>query len=223
MKYIYCFLLVLLSFAAKAQDPFFVQAYSNPLLLNPSFAGSVGCSRVVMDYRNQWPVNTANYVTSTFSYDKHINALHGGLGINYLQDNAGGSIYNTTSMGVIYSPTFIIKKKVSIKPSFQTNFFQKSLDYSQLTFSDMITPGYGFVYNTLETPNLSSKTGFDFSSGILINTTKWNCGAAIYHLNQPDEGVLTVWPLSRKISIHASYTFSKNDSAAFHLHLPCFL
>jgi len=170
MKNIYCFLLVFSPFAVEAQDPFFIQAYSNPLLLNPSFAGSAGCSRVVTDYRNQWPANTANYATSTFSYDKHINALHGGLGFNYLQDNAGSSSYKTTSVGVIYSPTFIIKKKVSIKPSIETNFFQKSLDYSQLTFGDMIAPGYGFVYNTLETHSYPPKTGFDFSSGILINT-----------------------------------------------------
>ncbi|MFT5922039.1 MAG: hypothetical protein ACI8TS_001371, partial [Flavobacteriales bacterium] len=40
---------------AKAQDPEFTQFYANPLYLNPAFAGTARCPRLVMNYRNQWP------------------------------------------------------------------------------------------------------------------------------------------------------------------------
>lgn len=204
-----------------AQDVFFTQAYSNPLQLNPSFAGSVGNSRIVTSYRNQWPLNTANYVTKTFSYDKHIKFLHGGLGFNFLTDRSGFAfttypIYLTTRVGLVYSPTFIINKKISVKPSIETDFFQKSIDWSRLTFGDMIDRSAGFVYGSEETPKwLANKTGFDFSTGILVNTNKWNCGFAVFHLFQPDEGLLATSILSRKYIIHSSYTFAKNDSADF--------
>jgi type IX secretion system PorP/SprF family membrane protein len=216
MKHIHSFLLTLIPSALFAQDPFFTQAYSNPLQLNPSFSGTAGCSRAVVNYRNQWPNSTANYVTSTFSYDTHINVLHGGVGFTFLNDKSGGNIYNTTSVGIIYSPTFIIQKKVSIKPSFETNFFQKSVDRSQLTFSDMIAPGYGFVYKIIETQSSTIKSsGFDFSGGLLINTSTFNFGMALYHLNKPDEGLIGTSLINRKISVHTSYTFSKKDGAKF--------
>jgi type IX secretion system PorP/SprF family membrane protein len=228
MKLIYFSLLVLLPYVIRAQDPFFTQAYSNPLQLNPSFSGSMGCSRVILNNRYQLPNSMANYKTTAVSYDRHVNALHGGLGFTYLRDQAGlgyystnpnfryYAMYNTLRLGLIYSPTFIIKKKISIKPSIETSFFQKSVDWSNLTFDDMIDRRSGFVYSTLETPHFAKKTGYDFSTGILINTVKWNCGVAIYHLTQPDEGLLTSSSLlKRKISAHASYTFSKSDSANF--------
>jgi len=230
MKRIYISLLVLLPYVIHAQDPFFTQAYSNPLQLNPSFAGSMGCSRAVINDRYQWPNSTAYYKTTTVSYDRHVKALHGGLGFTYLRDQAGDAgyyqnpnndhyvyqaIYNTLQLGFIYSPTFIIKKKISIKPSIETGFFQKSVEWNKLTFDDMIDKRAGFVYNTSEMLNSNRINGFDFSSGLLINTTKWNCGIAIYHLTQPNEGFMVPSQLARKTSAHASYTFSKSDSANF--------
>ena len=40
---------------AYAQDPEFTQFYANPLYLNPAFAGTGRCPRIIMNYRNQWP------------------------------------------------------------------------------------------------------------------------------------------------------------------------
>ena len=48
---------------ANAQDPTFTQFYANPLYLNPAFAGSNGCPRFALNYRNEWPQLTGNYVT----------------------------------------------------------------------------------------------------------------------------------------------------------------
>ncbi|MDP6908597.1 MAG: type IX secretion system membrane protein PorP/SprF, partial [Flavobacteriales bacterium] len=65
---------------AFAQDPQFTQFYANPLYLNPAFAGSKRCPRVIMNYRNQWPAISGTFVTYSASFDMDINALHGGLG-----------------------------------------------------------------------------------------------------------------------------------------------
>ena len=56
-----------------AQDPTFTQFYANPLYLNPAFAGSNKCPRISMNYRNEWPNLSGNYVTYSASYDKYVN------------------------------------------------------------------------------------------------------------------------------------------------------
>ncbi|MFN5910373.1 MAG: type IX secretion system membrane protein PorP/SprF, partial [Bacteroidota bacterium] len=69
------YLLALLMLSALsgsfAQDPTFTQFYANPLYLNPAFAGSHGCPRFALNYRNEWPSLTGNYVTYSASYDQY--------------------------------------------------------------------------------------------------------------------------------------------------------
>ena len=50
----------------RAQDAEFTQFYANPVFMNPAFAGSARCPRFVMQYRNQWPAMSGNYVTPEF-------------------------------------------------------------------------------------------------------------------------------------------------------------
>ena len=74
---------ILMGNTANAQDPAFSQFYSNPLYLNPAFAGASlnGCPSAVFNYRDQWPGIGRTYVTYSASYDLHIDGIGGGLGI----------------------------------------------------------------------------------------------------------------------------------------------
>ena len=72
MKRIFAILSCLFVFAsANAQDPAFTQFYANPLYLNPAMAGSHGCPRFALNYRNEWPQLSGNYVTYSASYDQY--------------------------------------------------------------------------------------------------------------------------------------------------------
>ncbi|MEJ6589219.1 MAG: type IX secretion system membrane protein PorP/SprF, partial [Crocinitomicaceae bacterium] len=62
-KLLILLILTLSSTVANAQDPTFTQFFSNPIYLNPALAGSSGCPRFAMNYRNEWPQLTGNYVT----------------------------------------------------------------------------------------------------------------------------------------------------------------
>ena len=91
-RLIYCFFLILSIISGtmlKAQDPHFSQYYANPLYLNPAFAGTAVCPRMILNYRNQWPSISGNYVTYNASYDQHIDAINGGIGILVTTDTAG--------------------------------------------------------------------------------------------------------------------------------------
>ena len=134
----------------SAQDPTFTQFYSNPLYLNPAFAGSFGCPRFALNYRNEWPQLSGNYVTYSASYDQHIDAISGGLGVIVTQDDQAHGTLKSTNASLIYSYLLPVTREFSIKAGLQAGFFQKSLDRTKLNFGDMIDARRGFVWNTNE-------------------------------------------------------------------------
>jgi len=192
---------------ANAQDPQFTQFYANPLYLNPAFAGTARCPRVIMNYRHQWPgiPTTAGktFVTYAASYDQHFDAISGGVGLQVLNDRAGDGTLNTTTASLIYSYQLPVSRTFSLKFGGQATYLQKRLDWSKLTFGDMIDPRRGFVYNTNETPPVNAKTVADFAAGILGYSKLFFVGFAAHHLTQPDEGFISPARLPLKITGHA--------------------
>jgi type IX secretion system PorP/SprF family membrane protein len=186
-----------------AQDPEFTQFYANPLYLNPAFAGTARCPRVCVNYRNQWPSLSGSYVTYSTSYDQHVETLQGGLGIIVMNDRAAKSTLNTTTVSGIYSYQQPINRRFSIKAGLQATYFQKSLDWSKLTFGDMIDPRKGFIYETADIPRGGSVSNVDFSAGILGFSDKFYGGFAVHHLNEPNESLIVgVSRLPMKYTAH---------------------
>lgn len=178
----------------KAQDPHFSQFYANPLYLNPAFAGSVVCPRVVMNYRNQWPSIPGSYVTYNASFDMHFNAIGGGLGLLVNSDRAGEGVLTTQSVSLIYSARIRVSREFFIKAGLQAGFFQKSLDFNKLTFGDQIDNQWGFTSLTAEpTPagGSYSTADADFAAGILGYGPKFFIGFAAHHLVPVNEAFIS--------------------------------
>ncbi len=206
--------LLLLAFCSGnlfAQDPEFTQFYANPLYLNPAMAGIVRCPRVNLNYRNQWPGISGTYVTYAASYDQHVDAVNGGLGLLVTNDKAGQGTLTTSTVSGIYSYLLNVTREFSLKFGVQASCFQKSIDWSKLTFGDMIDERKGFVYNTNEQQRLQNKTNVDFSAGILGYCKKYFFGFAAHHLTEPDEGLLGVSKLPMKITAHAGAVLPIGD------------
>ena len=178
-----------LSQESIAQDPVFTQFYSNPLYLNPAFAGSRRCPRFVMNYRNEWPGISGNFITMAAAYDQKVESLHGGVGLLIMNDNAAKTM-KTTRVAATYSYHLQVNRKFSINFGAEAAFFQKSLDWSKLTFGDMIDPRRGFVYQTNDVPRGGTASNIDVSSGIIGYTEHFFVGLAAHHMNQPNESLL---------------------------------
>lgn len=187
----------------KAQDPQFTQFYANPLYLNPAFAGTARCPRICMNYRNQWPNLSGTYVTYAASYDQHIDAISGGIGIMVNQDDQARGTLKTTNAALVYSYLLPLTREFSIKLGLQAGFFQKALDKTKLNFGDMIDARRGFVWNTNELIPSQNKQGLDFGAGILGYSKRYFVGAAFHHITQPNEGLLGPSKLPLKITGHA--------------------
>lgn len=189
---------------AKAQDPEFTQFYSNPLYLNPAFAGSKRCPRICLNYRNQWPSLSGTYVTTSASYDQHVEGIYGGLGLLVTNDKAGEATLNTMNVSAIYAYQLKLGRTFSVRFGVQATYFQKSLDWNKLTFGDMIDPRRGFVFQTGDVPRGGTVSNVDFSAGVLGFSENFYAGFSVHHLTEPNESLITGnSPMPMKFSGHA--------------------
>lgn len=202
-------LLFFISGIANSQDPHFSQFYANPLYLNPAFAGSSVCPRLVMNYRNQWPAIPGQYVTYNASYDQFIENMSGGVGLLLTADDAGEATLNTSSVSGIYSFSKAISRYFSIKAAMQASVFQVRLDWDKLTFGDQIHPRYGFIYDTGEpTPKQLQHTVPDFSAGVLGYGENFYMGFAAHHLTTPSIGFISFCKLPVRFTAHVGGTIN---------------
>ncbi|MCG8577398.1 MAG: type IX secretion system membrane protein PorP/SprF [Flavobacteriales bacterium] len=178
------------------QDPEFTQFYANPIYLNPAMAGSNICPRFRMNHRNQWANISGAYVTSSASWDRYYDALHGGVGVMITNDMAGKNTINWNSINLVYSYYLKVTRNFSILMGAQAGWNQKFLDWNKLAFGDQIDPRDGFVYATNDIPSgrlLKDRWGtrgfFDVSAGIVAYSKKVYGGVALKHLNTPNQSL----------------------------------
>jgi len=183
-------LLVLGVNSANAQDPQFTQFYANPIYLNPAFAGSNGCPRFSLNYRNQWPSLSGNYVTYSASYDQYFKNINGGIAVIGMHDRQGQGTISTTMLGLVYSYHLKVNRKFTMLFGARAAMFNKFLDWDKLTFGDMIDPRKGFIYKTGDVPRGGSKYFFDASAGFVGYSKNFFFGGAVHHLNRPNESMI---------------------------------
>jgi type IX secretion system PorP/SprF family membrane protein len=195
----------------EAQDPQFTQFYANPLYLNPAFAGSARCPRICMNFRDEWPAIPGTFVTYSGSYDQHVDALAGGVGLIITQDEAGQATLTTTSISAVYAYQLNISRTFTISAGFEGGYQQKTIDESKLNFGDMIDPRKGFIYNTSEVLYRNTVGVPDFSAGAMGYSKNLFLGFSVDHLTQPDQSfVAGASPLPIKLTIHAGAMIGLN-------------
>ena len=202
------------SLLAKAQDPQFSQYYSAPLYLNPAFAGSSGCSRIVSNFRNQWFALNQPYNTFAFSFDHNLDRYNSGVGVQFVSDQVGKNGISTLNGSLFYAYRIDFSPKHSLRAGIQGGIMSKHLDILQLTFPDQFTND-GFQENTSgDYANKRLRTYFaSISSGLLYYSSSFWLGLAAHHLNEPNHSFFTEKgnaQLPVKLSLHSGYKFSVN-------------
>ncbi len=186
-------IVVLVVFSSQtilAQDPTFTQFYANPIYLNPAFAGSNNCPRFAMNYRNEWPNLSGNYVTTSASYDQYVKNISGGIGVLVTNDQQGKGTIQTSMLGLVYSYHLKVNRKFSLMFGARASWYQKTLDWDKLTFGDMIDPRKGFIYSTGDVPRGGKRGFFDASAGVVGYSKNFFFGFAAHHLNEPNESMI---------------------------------
>ena len=199
-------ILLLLMNAAIAQDVSFSQFYTNPLYLNPAFAGSAGVPRVALQYRNQWNKFDNAFTNYSVGLDIPVKKLQGGIGLNILNDSQANNILNSLQINMAYSVFVRLSEKFKLHGGLQAGFNQNSLKVDKLIFPDNLDPNFGnhsITQEIISDPNFSF---VDFSSGILVYSNRVFIGAAAHHIAEPQQsyysGQENVGKLYRKYTAH---------------------
>lgn len=174
----------------EAQDPQFSQFYANPLYLNPAFAGTNGCGRLNLNFRDQWPAIQGTYVTYSASFDQHLNGF-GGMGILVTSDNAAQGTIVTNRVGWTYAYQKPIKRDLAFSAAIEVDIEQKSLNSATFQMGDRINPKTGYNKNLPgeDIPNIT-KTYPDFSAGALLYGNNYQIGFSAHHLLQPNQSLM---------------------------------
>ncbi|MEO1253500.1 MAG: PorP/SprF family type IX secretion system membrane protein, partial [Bacteroidota bacterium] len=96
-------LVILVSLVSYAQDAQYSQFYSNPLYLNPAFAGTGQDTRLVMIHRIQWPNLPQAFSNSTASIDYNASNINSGFGFMITNDQEGSAGLRNTTPSFIYT------------------------------------------------------------------------------------------------------------------------
>ncbi len=196
-----------LSFISKAQDPQFSQFYSNPLYLNPAFAGTSTYPRVVSNYRNQWPSSGNTFVTYNLSYDQYVLGMKGAIGFQTLYDREVNGNINTVQSSFVYCYHVKVNDRLFFTSALQAGFIFKQFNTSNLIFPGMINQENGTITGNYASPVESGQKIFpDFSFGMVGQQDDVYFGFALNHLTQPNQSILEgdkMGNLPMKFTIHA--------------------
>ncbi len=200
----------------KGQDPVFAQAFFNPTIMNPAYAGAGKYMRLGIIYRNQWTVIDMPYSTFGVSFDrllfaesarKHssrsrsIYSGRSGIGVNIVSDVEGKGVFSRNNIDLIYSygiqPTFNSHVRFGI----QTTVIFRTRNFSGLVFPDMINPA-GDIIGSSDRVGYST-WNYDIALGITGDIDNFYGGIAVHHLLQPVEASF----MGGRAYIPRKYTF----------------
>ena len=179
------------SLASMAQDPQFSQFYSNPLYLNPAFAGTGTYPRIVTNYRNQWPSSGNTFATYSFSYDKYFLGMKGAIGFQALYDREVNGSINTIQNSFVYCYHTKINDRLFFTSALQAGFIIKQFNTKDLIFPGMINQENGSITGDYAIPVESGQKIFpDFSFGMVGQQDDVYFGFAVNHLTQPNQSIV---------------------------------
>ena len=190
----------------KSQHYQFSQFYAAPTYLNPAFTGAHACSRLAINYRNQWSAIPGTFTTYQVSYDHFIKSANSGVGIQFFNDKAGSGNLKTTQFSALYAYQLQLNRRFAARVGFSAGGVQRSVDYSALLFGDQIARGGAAT--SVEGNSFVKTTYFDASIGMLFYSSQSWFGFSINHINRPNQSLMDESSqLPSDIKIHGGHKF----------------
>jgi type IX secretion system PorP/SprF family membrane protein len=213
MRVSFLIFFIMIGFTVNAQDPSFTQYLSNPVYLNPAFAGVNGGLRFSSAYKNQWPYVPGKFNTTTAAIDLRSCIFSNvGWGFIFLNGVEGEGLLTTNAAGYVFNYMIENPGRSQVSMALKPAIYSKTVDWSKLVFSDQLDPVLGVVKPTGVVPPNSSATFFDVDAGFLwrffVPIPGWddlynNLGFSVNHIFEPDQSLTGGrTPLPRKITIH---------------------
>lgn len=199
--------------SASAQDHMFSQFFNAPVYLNPALTGQFeGDLRMNMIYRNQWTSiggGGFNYLSASIDYK--VPQFGGGIGLMFNRSSEGTAYLNKNNLAATYSYS-VGSDDFILSFGLQAGITNRTIDFSKLIFNDQIDDRLGFIAGSTtaaDKPSFDNRFYFDSGAGINLVAGNLMVGAAMQHLNHPDEsftGDKALLPI--RTTAHVSYMLS---------------
>jgi type IX secretion system PorP/SprF family membrane protein len=187
------------------QDPIYAQYLSNPLTINPAFAGIHNQFSARMQYRTQWAGLDANPRTFNFSSNISIAQNKVGLGLMVLQDKLGD--IKNIEVAVPVSYKIKLQEETYLSFGMQAGFVNQRTDLSGLNIRDAGDDAF----------KAYSETTFNLGSGVMLKHDKYRVGISV-----PRMLPTSINPSGASIELYrqhyylfGSYNFRMNDKLWF--------
>ena len=194
-----CWIIIIISFPAFAQDIHFSQFFEAPLLRNPALAGLFsGDVRLQTVYRSQYKSVTVPFQTTSINgeFKKRVGKSQDfiTMGGQLLQDKAGTIALTSTHILPIinYQKSLNEEKNMYLSLGFMGGYVQRRFDMSKVTTNSQYDgTSYNSGLGNGETLTNSSYSYFDGSAGLSFNTqlgqdqeNNFFAGIAYHHFNK---------------------------------------
>ena len=199
-----------------AQDPQMSQPLSQPMYLNPAYAGTTRAHRVALTHRTQYLRGASgSYSTSWASYDLFfINRMGFGVTLKSDQQSLGANpIVNgdliSQKINFLGGYEWNLSRNLRARGGLEVGFGQRRVNEGGLQFGNGLTPtgSTGNGFDPLA-GSLQTKVYPDISAGVMLGGDRATIGVAVHHLNRPTGYSLfgdRDGALQRKITVHGTY------------------
>jgi len=203
--------ILFISNALFSQHYQFSQFYAAPTYLNPAFTGANVCSRLSVNYRNQWSGVPGTFESYIVAYDHYVKDAKSGFGLQVFSDKAGSGSLKTTQFNLLYAYEIKFNKKLMGRAGFNFGGMQRSIDYNPLIFGDQIARGG--ASSSVESLPGNRIIYFDLGTGFLVYSKTYWGGFSIAHLNRPNQSLLDGFsPLPTEYKFHGGYRLSIHEN-----------
>jgi type IX secretion system PorP/SprF family membrane protein len=195
-----------LNLALLAQHYQFSQFYAAQTYLNPAFTGANACSRLAINYRDQWSSIPGTFTSYQVSFDHFVKSANSGIGVLFFGDKAGSGNLKTTQFNLLYAYQLQFNRKVAARVGFSMGGVQRSIDYNALIFGDQIARGgaSGSVENLADIKTIY----FDAGLGGLVYTSDSWLGVSLGHINRPNQSLMeSESKLPGEFKMHGGHKF----------------
>ena len=221
--YLFLLLWLLAAVSVHAQDPQFTQIYSAPMYLNPAFAGNLeyDCRKLPasrlktnMNYRSQYG---SDFSTFYGSIDYREKSGKVGIGATFVHDEYGLAPVYASQANLVVSYKIPVDLSWQIHTGVQVGYQFRNVNLNRFIYPDQIDK----TGIKPPLPNLLQNADtrfFDVGLGGLLFNDKMYIGAAVHHLNRPNQsfrGDSIQDPLEMKLSIHGGYKIMLDKSKGF--------
>ncbi len=180
---------------------------------NPAFTGLHGAHNVQISYaasylfkqgNESFPMQPKHFATLLYDVGFGKRKQHGlGLILNYDRQDA----ISKSEVYVNYTRRIKLADKIFIAPGIAVGFNQIRMDFSKLTFGDMIDPRYGYLFETKEQWFGPTRSFPDFKVGAAFGCYGLLAGFSANHITQPRSGFISTAKMPMVLHTFLQYNF----------------